>query len=152
MKASVANYLAVTEIVRFCKSQHVKSSWAEIDFNPVLFKRNMVRVVREDGSDILIVRDDTDRVVGVLLATVDQFIFNKMVYATDIHFMCEAGGIEILGEFKRWAREHRASKIIMGIANEDPTGKVHMFYKLSGFRSVGDAWVMDLQEAQEKAA
>ena len=152
MKAEVGNYSCVPAVVKFCRGQHGKSSWADVDFNPTLFRNNLGRIIREEGSDILLVRDDGNTIVGVLLATVDQLIFSKMIFATDLHFMCEAGGIQILAEFKRWAIGHRANKIIMGIANEDPTGRVHLFYTLAGFHRVGDAFVMDLQESQEKAA
>jgi hypothetical protein len=152
MKASRANYGDISQLVRVCKQQHEKSSWKELAFNPVLVKRNLVHTVRTDGMDALIVKDDGGKIHGVLLATVDQFFMNKMFYATDVHFMCDAGGIQLFAEFKRWAREHRASKIIMGIANDDPDGRIHQFYKAVGMRPVGDAWVMDLDSTQEMAA
>lgn len=152
MKVTVANYGSVQAVVKFCKGQHAKSSWADLQFNPVQFKKNMAKIVREDGSDILMAKDDDDNITGILLATVDQLLFNKLIYATDMHFMCESGGILILKEFKRWAIEHGASKIIMGIANDDPTGRVHAFYAAIGMQPIGDAWVLDLYVQQEKAA
>ena len=152
MRAYAANYGDVAQLVKVCQQQHEKSSWKELVFNPVLVKKNLVHTVRTDGMDALIVKDDNGKIQGVLLATVDQFFMNKMFYATDVHFMCDAGGIQLFAEFKRWARKHGARKIIMGIANDDPDGKIHAFYKAMGMRSVGDAWVMDLDDSQEMAA
>ena len=152
MKASIANYGDVAQLVRVCKCQHEKSSWRELPFNPVLVKKNLVHTVRTDGMDALIVKDDEGKIQGVLLATVDQFFMNKAFYATDVHFMCDAGGVQLMAAFKRWAVEHGAIKLIMGIANDDPDGRIHAFYEAVGMRSVGDAWVMDLNNMQEKAA
>jgi len=153
MKACAANYGDVAQLVKVCKAQHEKSSWQELEFNSILVKKNLVHMIRTDGMDALIVKDDDGTITGVLLATVDQFFVCKEIYATDVHFMCNAGGIQLFAEFKRWAKAHRASKIIMGIANDDPTGKIHAFYEMVGMRKLGDAWVMNLKdEIQEQAA
>ena len=152
MEASIANYGDVAQLVRVCKEQHSKSSWKELEFNPVLVKRNLMNTVRTDGMDALIVKDEAGKIHGVLLATVDQFFMNKALYATDVHFMCDKGGIQLFAEFKRWAREHGAAKLIMGIANDDLDGRIHAFYKAMGMRPIGDAWVMDLNNRQEMAA
>lgn len=152
MEASIANYGDIAQLVRVCKEQHNKSSWKKLDFNPVLVKRNLMNTVRTDGMDALIVKDEAGKIHGVLLATVDQFFMNKALYATDVHFMCDKGGIQLFAEFKRWALKHGAAKIIMGIANDDPDGRIHAFYKAVGMHPVGDAWVMDLDNTQEMAA
>ena len=152
MKARIANYGDVNSVVQVCRHQHEKSSWQDLPFSPQQVRRNLARMIRTDGMDVLVVADDTGKLTGVLLATVDQFFMNKMWYATDAHFMCDSGGIQLLAKFKQWAREHPASKIIMGIANDDPSGRVHEFYAAVGMQQVGDAWVMDLQDTQEIAA
>jgi len=139
-------------MAKLCRRLHDVSSWKELAFNPTHVRKNLMTVVREDGLDALVVSDDEGALKGILLASVDEFFISKERYATDVHFMCEAGGIQLLAEFKRWAIEHGASKIVMGIANDDPDGRVHEFYKAMGMRPVGDAWVMDLKNSQEKAA
>ncbi len=152
MKASVANYSHVAQLVKVCKEQHGKSAWAELEFNSTLVRKNLMNCVRTDGMDALMVKDGDGDITGVLLAMVDQFFVCKEIYATDVHFMCDAGGIQLFAEFKRWAKEQGASKIIMGIANDDPSGRIHRFYSMMGMRRIGDAWVMNLTEVQEKAA
>jgi len=152
VKARVANFAALTVVTKFCRARHAESSWAEVPFNPVLFRKNLMLMVRTPGTDVLVVETEQGAVTGVLLASLEQLVFNKMVYATDIHFMCTGGGIPLLAEFRRWAIEHHASKIIMGIANDDPSGRVHKFYEAMGMKPVGDAWVMDLADQQETVA
>jgi hypothetical protein len=151
MEARVAKYTDVNQIVKVCQRLHAVSSWKELDFNPRHVKRNLLRMFKDDTSTVLIAVDD-GQITGVLLATIDQFFISKMLYATDVHFMCEAGGIQLLARFKRWARKNGASKIIMGLANDDPSGRVHQFYEAVGMRRVGDAYVMDLKDLQEMAA
>lgn len=152
MKAKIATYGDIAQLTKLCKRLHAQSSWADLEFNPAHVRKNMMQIVRDPGMDVLAVKNDVGEFTGVLLATVDQFFICKKRYATDIHFMCEQGGIQLFAEFKRWAKQHGASKIIMGIANDDPENKAARFYKMVGMRPVGDAWVMDLQESQEKAA
>ena len=152
MKASTANFGDIASLVKLCRELHSASSWKELTFNPVHTKRGLMNVVRTDGMDVLIVRDDEDVIQGLLLATLDQFFICKEMYATDIHFMCRSGGIQLLAEFERWARRHGAKKIIMGIANDDPTGRIHGFYEAVGMRPIGDAWVKDLNELMERVA
>ena len=152
MRVEVANFGNVHAMLVFCKVQHAKSSWKSLPFNPVHVKKNLMKMVREPGVDALVAFDDAGIITGVLLASIDQFFVNKMYYATDVHFMCESGGIQLFAEFKRWARRNGAKKIIMGIGNDDPDGKVHRFYEMVGMWPVGDAWVYDLDEEQEQAA
>lgn len=152
MKARVANYSHVNQAVKACQVQHEKSSWSDLPFSSALFRKNLARMIRTDGMDILIVQDDKDKITGVLLATVDQMVFSKTIYASDIHFMCDSGGIQLLAEFKRWSREHGAKMIVMGIGNTDPEARIARFYALSGMTQRGDAWVMPLDNLQEKAA
>lgn len=147
-----ANFGDIPQLVKFCRDQHAKSSWKALEFNTVHTKKNLMRVVREPGMDALYVRNEDGLITGVLLATIDQFFVNKMRYATDIHFMCDSGGIELMAEFRKWATENGAKKIIMGIANDDPDGRIHRFYEMVGMWPVGDAWVFDLDDEQEKAA
>jgi hypothetical protein len=152
MKAQVANYSHVNQLVKVCQRMHEKSSWSWLEFNPTHVRRGLMNAVRLDGNDALFVEDEDGNITGILLATVDRFFINKQIYATDIHFMCDKGGIQLFAAFRRWAIKHGADMIIMGIANEDTTGKVHKFYEMVGMEPIGDAWVLNLKNEQEIAA
>ena len=152
MKALVGNYGDIAQATRLCKVLHADSSWTALEFNAQHVRKQLMNIVRTDGMDMLLAKDDDGVIQGVLLATVDQFFICKQRYATDIHFMCRRGGIQLLAEFKRWAREHGARKIIMGIANDDPNNRIARFYEMAGMQNIGDAWVMDIEELQEMAA
>lgn len=151
MEAVIANYSDINALAKLCQRLHAQSSWKELEFNPNLVRKNLMRMVREEGCDVLAVKNEEGEFTGILLATVDQFFVCKELYATDVHFMCESGGIQLLAKFKQWALSHHASKIVMGIANDDPGGRIAAFYSAVGMRPVGDAWVMDLN-VLEKAA
>jgi len=154
MRAGIAKYTDVTAVVKVCRKQHEQSSWKELKFNPVHVKRNLLRLFRSDTDDVLVVKDDEGKIGGVLLASLNQFFVSKELYATDIHFMCDFGGIQLFAEFKRWAIKNGASMLLMGIANDDETGRIHKFYEAMGMKPVGDAWVLKLEpeQEQEKAA
>ncbi len=152
MKVSIGNYSHVNAVVKFAAVQHEKSSWNDVPFSAALLRRNLARIIRTDGMDILLAQDAEGNVCGVLLAMADQMVTSKTVYATDAHFACEAGGVQLLAEFKRWSREQGAKFIVMGIGNLDAQGSTARFYELSGMHQRGDAWVMDLREQEQKVA
>lgn len=152
MKARVANFADVYKVAKLCQRLHGQSSWQSLPFNPTHVRKNLMKMVRDDGLDVLIVENDEHEAKGVLLASMAEFFVCKEWYATDVHFMCEAGGIQLLNEFKRWALKHGAKKIVMGIANDDPNNRTARFYEMVGMQSVGDAWVWDLTEFMENAA
>lgn len=152
MQTSVANFSDVLAMTKFARLMHDKSSWKHLEFNPTHVRKNLMAAVRTEGTDAIVAKDSEGKVVGLLIAAVDQFFISKDLYATDVHFMCESGGIQIMAEFKRWAKKHGARHIIMGIANDDPEGRTARFYEMLGMRAIGDAWVMDLDDKQERAA
>ena len=152
MKARVANFGDVNRMAKVCQLLHAKSSWKNLTFSPTHVRKNLMKMVRDPGLDALIVENDERAIRGVLLASMAEFFICKQWYATDVHFMCEAGGIQLLNEFKRWALEHGATKIVMGIANDDPSNRTARFYEMVGMDHIGDAWVWDLTEFMENAA
>ena len=152
MKAGVAKYSDMNAMVQLCRRQHEQSSWNDLDFNAARVRKNLVRLIRSPNMDALVVRDESGTIQGLLLATVDQFFMSNTIYASDVHFACESGGVQLLAEFKRWAYAHNAKYMIMGIGNDDPDTKVSRFYKAVGMHQRGDAWVLPLDQSQEKVA
>lgn len=152
MRARVANYGDVNQMATLCRLLHAKSSWKALAFSPTLVRKNLMKMVRDPGLDALVVETDEGEMKGILLASMAEFFVCREWYATDVHFMCEAGGIQLLNEFKRWALKHGAKKIVMGIANDDPENRAARFYEMVGMQHVGDAWVWDLTEFMESAA
>ena len=72
MKTCVGNFGDITAATKLCKRLHAQSSWKQLEFNSQHVRKQMMNMVRTDGMDMLLAKDDGHQPVGILLATVDQ--------------------------------------------------------------------------------
>lgn len=153
MEVRTATYQDLNPLVAFAKARHDASDWAVLPFSPTKVRNNIVTMIRTEGMDVLLAEDEGE-ICGMLLAGIDQFFFNNMTYATDVHFVAERGGFQILRAFFRWAEERGCRAVIMSVANSDPEGRVAKFYESCGMQSVGNAFVRWLgqEPAEEQVA
>lgn len=152
MKARTANYADLNQLVKFCRVHHDKNEWNFLPFSSAKVKENLVGMIRTGGTDIIVAEDDDGKICGLLLAGMDQFFTCKQWYATDVHFVADKGGREILAYFFEWAQAFNAKAVVMGIATADPDGRIARFYKLMGMEQIGSAWVKRFDNEQEQAA
>jgi hypothetical protein len=152
METRIANYADVAKVVKFAKKHHKALEWNVLPFSSQRVKENLCTMIRTEGMDVLIAEKDGE-IKALLLAGLDQFFMNKMIYATDVHFVADSGGYALLRKFFSWAREHNAKACIMGIATADPLDRIASFYEASGMVRIGSTWVKWLDEnLQEQAA
>jgi len=145
-KVYCARYEDVNDIVVFGKKFHKESSgWERVPFVVDTFRKNIVSTVRTQGYDVLVARDE-GKVVGFLIAATDQMIFGKTRYATDVHFVAHKGGLQLIREFEKWARNHAAACMIMTIATSDPEGRIERFYEAAGLERIGTSFIKWLEQ------
>jgi predicted GNAT superfamily acetyltransferase len=149
--ARVATYADLARLVKLCKRQHEKNDWNFLPFSSAKVKENLVTMIRTPGMEVLVAEQDGE-LCGLLLAGLDQFFMNNQWYATDVHFVADRGGRELLKLFFRWAQQHGAKACVMGVATADPEGRIARFYAACGMQQVGTAWVKRFDTAQEQAA
>lgn len=153
MQVELARYGDVKALAQFCRRHHEKNDWNFLPFSTTKVRESLVEMIRTDGMDVIVARDDeSGEICGMLLAGLDQFFMNKQWYATDVHFVADRGGRAILRRFFQWAQEHGAKMVVMGIATDDPDGRIAGFYKAMGMEQLGAAWVKRFHVEQEQAA
>ncbi len=144
MKVKVANYKDLSEIVAFAKSQHAKSTFEQLPFNPAYFRKTVVQLITHNNGDILLAVNDKGQIRGMLMAWHEPMTFNRQPYATDLHFVAEQGGDMLLRKFKTWAKERGCYEIGMASFNGLDEDRIEKLYNRLGFRTIGKTYRLEL--------
>ena len=105
MATRLAKYGDVKKLTLFCRQHHDKNDWNFLPFSSTKVRESIVEMIRTDGMDVILSCDDeSGEIQGMLLAGLDQFFMNKQWYATDVHFVADKGGRELLRAFFKWSR------------------------------------------------
>lgn len=84
------------------------------------------------------VRDD--KITGLLFASLEPFFFNKRAaWASDLLFISNGGGAQLLKDFKCWATAAGAHKIITGVSSGDE--RADQLIETLGFEKTGGMYV-----------
>lgn len=108
----------VTPLVRLCQKFHGQSEYRWLPFSAAAMRRS-IQEMRRRVDCVVLVADQDGEIKGFLFGTVDQFLYNRKLYATDVEFMAEAGGAELLEAFKEWAESRGAAVEIHGVSNAE---------------------------------
>lgn len=99
-------------------------------------RRSVVRILRRPDYRIFIAYREGE-MVGLLIGMVDQVLYGRTMYATDVEFAAEAGGAELLAEFRKWAKGSGAKVVVMGDSNGGRERAKDRFFQQHGFKRTG---------------
>jgi hypothetical protein len=140
-----ANFQDITPLVIFGKSQHAKSTFRDLAFNAAFFRRNLRELIRNDNGDALIAVNKEGHIRGLLLAWHEPLLWNRVPYATDLHFVAEQGGDMLLRAFMKWAKKRGCVEIGIGTFNGgENEQRIEILYNRLGFKTVGKTYRMEL--------
>ena len=143
MEVRTAKYDDITAMVIFARRQHEKSSFKDLGFNPVLFRKSLREIIKSGNGDILLAVNKS-RIRGMLMAWHEQLTWNKRATATDLHFVAEQGGDMLLRAFRDWAIERNCCDIGMGTFNGKDEDRIEKLFNRLGFKTVGKTYRMEL--------
>lgn len=142
-----AGYEDTQEIVSFMQEYHAESNLADIPF------------VRKDAAAVcayfmvhksccpLVAHNDRGELTGILFASLEPYFFNsKYKYATDLQFISKGAGMQLLAEFRRWAKSVGAERIIVGVSSGD--SRADAFLELSGSEKIGNMYVLRIESSK----
>ena len=153
MRARVANYADLAELVKLARRHHELNDWNFLPFSSQKVRNKLVTMMRSPGTDVLVAEDEDRKLQGMLLAGLYQFFMNQQLYASDVHFVADKGGVELLRLFFKWAEERRAQMCFMTIATADTEERVRGFYEACGMERIGMIYVKRFHvEPQEQVA
>lgn len=144
MKVRRAQYDDIPVMLAYMIDYHETSNLSHITF------------VRQDAAKVLdywvghrechplVAFDDGGKLIGILCAMLEPYFFNKKhFYATDLQFISKGAGMQLLAEFKRWAKIMGAESIVMAVSSGD--ARADTFLELSGLEKTGNMYVLRLK-------
>jgi hypothetical protein len=144
MKTRRANKQDVIPLVKFAKRMHPTTTFAHVPFNPPLFRSNLRKVLEHPNADVLIATRTDGEICGLLIAWAEPLLWSHQMFATDVHFVAEAGGDQLLREFTRWARKKNCVEAGVGTFNGADEDRIEKLYNRIGFETVGRTFRMEL--------
>lgn len=152
MRTFAAKYQDVPDVVRYLREQHDGTGWEFVPVETKVLRETVTAMVRtQDIADVLVAKDKEGKIRGVLLASIDRFLWAKKHYASSCHFVAAGGGPSLLRTFKDWAQRRKCVCIIEAVATDDP--RATAFLEAGGFKRIGGALVCYLaDQPQEEVA
>jgi hypothetical protein len=141
MKVRRGGYKDIGEVVSFMQEYHADSNLADIPFVRKDAAKTVEYFIASKYACPLVAENDEGELIGILFASLEPYFFNsKYKYATDLQFISKGAGIQLLAEFKRWARQQGAERIVMGVSSGD--ARADAFLELSGSEKIGNMYVI----------
>lgn len=144
MEIIIANHQHVRPVVAFAKKMHPTTTFGHIPFNAPLFRSNLKRVLANDNADVLVAMDGAGEIRGFLIAWSESLLWSHQKYATDVHFVAEAGGDKLLREFSKWAQRKNCVEAGVGTFNGVDEDRIERLYNRIGFKTTGHTFRMEL--------
>ena len=126
----------LTRLVKISRKMHQQSEWAWVPFSPSKLRKTLGMMIRKPDFCVLVAEKDGEP-CGLLYGMIDEMIYSNTLYATDIEFAAEAGGDQLLDEFRAWAKESGAKALIMGVSNSGRDEAKDRFFSKHGLTRTG---------------
>lgn len=138
-RVRVATFGDVASIVDFLEDYHNDSNLSDIPFDRTSTRQAVEYHIGMKKHCAYVY--STDKVEGVILGSIEPFLFNKKRnWATDLLFVADKGGAQLLKRFHAWAKAYKVDRIIQGISSGNP--RAEELYKLVGMEHVGGMYVI----------
>ncbi len=145
MGSRIATRQDVWEIVKFLEHYHrYNSNLQDIPFNRRSTSQIVEYYIVTPEHQVWVFDDDHGHIQGVLAGSLESFFFNpEYRWATDLFFIAERGRAWLLKRFSKWAKRHKASRIIMGVSTGDITAGE--LYERFEFKNTGGMYIATLE-------
>ena len=130
----------VSKIVPLCRRLHAESAWSWVPFSPSAMRKSLKQMIAMEHTKPLVAWKDGEP-CGILFGTVDEVIYGRTRYATDIDFVAEFGGDELVDAFKSWAQSMGAKVVLMGVTNPGREQAKDRFFGKHGLSRVGGMYL-----------
>jgi hypothetical protein len=144
-----ATYNDVTTIVEFLEHYHTNGSVLEdIPFSVKDMTGAVNFYLKMPKHVIFIYEDSASKLRGVLMGSVEPFMFNqRRSWATDLLFVSEVGGAWILKKFISWAKLYKVDRIMMGVSTRNE--RSDDLYHALGLEQMGGMYSLTIREDEK---
>ncbi|MGH8857416.1 MAG: GNAT family N-acetyltransferase [Polaromonas sp.] len=142
----------VPALVALGKRMHAITRFKSFTYNEARVAQALSAAIEKgNGRYVCFVAEDSARrVVGVLLAVLEQHIFSEQLIASVMHYdvlpesRMGGWGVRLLRAFEPWARNRKVVEISFGINSGGDHSTVGRFASRMGFEKVGENFVKGL--------
>lgn len=143
MNARHATSKDLTRLVMLGRELHSSSDAAWLPFSPATFRKSLQAMLRRPEMAVLVSEKDGE-LTGLLLGAIDQVLWGRALYATDLEFGAKAGGDELMEAFKAWATERGCKVLYMGVSNSGREKAKDKFFEKHGASRKGGLYEVRL--------
>lgn len=132
----------VVRLINYGEQWHKESVMRDLPFSRKRCEAVVKQAMTSPDQIVLASLDDRDNPQGVLIGALCAYPFFEAHYATDLVFIAHKEGAQLFHAFERWAREHKAGSLQMGVTS----GIVGAddFYRAAGLIQIGGVYYMRL--------
>lgn len=127
----------MSAVVMLSRRLHEESEWAFLTFSPAAMRKSLDQILRRPDYEVFVAEDAEGNLTGLLIGSVDQVIYGRATFATDVEFAANGGGDELLDEFRNWAVAKGVSVIVMGVSNSGREAAKDRFFRKHGMERSG---------------
>lgn len=129
------------------------STYDGIPYNAVIARRTVKRCLTDADARVWVAERDGE-VVGFLIGQIGEMPFSHHTSASDLAFVAQAGGDELVAAFIAWCRLRRVARIDMASSAMRASAVVRRFFRRAGFEEAGGLYFLNLigGDAAEVAA
>jgi hypothetical protein len=111
----------MAKIIEYMKAYHPDSNMSDIPFDrPSVSKVVEYFILNKDYQPLIAV-DEEGELRGLLFGSLEPYFFNrKRCYGTDLLFISKGAGPQLWRNFKDWAFNSGADRILVGVSSGDP--------------------------------
>lgn len=138
-----------SEVLRFSAAAHERSNYSAFKFNSVI-ARNTLRACSMDGSMRIFTAWRDTCCVGILIGMIASMPWTAGMSATDLVFVADQGGDQLLERFVKWARDNKVVRVDMAVSDDAVRAGYDRFFKREGFNKAGGVYFAQWPQGDAK--
>ena len=135
----------LSELVAWGKGSHARSNYAEIAPYNAVITRQFFKGAMMDANHAFFVALNGGKVCGLLVGHCDNYPFSHVRFATDVLFVADAGGGQLLDAFVEWARKARVAVVESAPSQTERFDILADMFERKGFIRCGGTFRKDLR-------
>ena len=125
------------------------STYDGIPYNAVIARRTVKRCLTSPDSRVWVSVAD-GKVRGFLIGEIGEMPFSHHCSATDLAFVAEAGGDELLEAFLSWCRLRKVARVDMGVSATKRSAPLVRFFRRHGLKEAGGLYYVNMLDERAK--
>jgi len=140
----------IPSVVDLAKQMHAESAFSRFQFDDSKMAVQLTMPLTHPESQFCHVAVKDKEVVGALFGYLTEFLFGPELIAMDYgwYVLPKARGtsarVRLLKNFQRWAKDHGAVEVCMGVSTNVQKDKTGKLFKKLGYKHVGGLYKLGL--------